>query len=233
MRRDDALFRVLAGERVHVEGFLEDYGSLGNACLSLYEATLDPRWLSEAAWIADAMVARFRSPSNGLFHDAAEGADALVVRPRDIMDNATPSGNSLAAELLARSAVLTGDEKHGEIADAVVARERGALERYPAGVGRLLTVALLRETARVEVTVVDSPEDARAALRHVHQYPYPNRVIAGGDPRHPLVAALPAMEGRLAGTGKAFVCAGAACYEPSASLDSLDRALQRAHSVIF
>ena len=48
-----ALRRVLTAGRVHVDGFLEDYGALGNACLSLYESTLESRWLTDAAWIAD------------------------------------------------------------------------------------------------------------------------------------------------------------------------------------
>ena len=230
VRREGRLFRVLAAGRVHIEGFLEDYGALGNACLSLYEATLDPRWLSETAWIADQTVARFWSPADGLFHDADADADALVLRPRDIMDNAMPSGNSLAAELLARSAVLTGSAEHAEVADAVVARERGAMERYPAGVGRLLTVALLRETPHVEVTVVGAPNQVAAMLLRAHRCPLPNRTIAGGDPENPAVAALPAMEGRLNAAGSAFVCVGSTCYEPADSPGELDAALRRAQS---
>ena len=231
MRRDGTLHRVFTAGRVHVEGFLEDYGALGNACLSLHEATLDPRWLSEASWIAEQTVARFWSPAEGIFYDAAEDAAPLLVRPRDIMDNATPSGNSLAAELMARSAVLTGASELAAIADSVLARERGALERYPLGVGRLLSVALLRETPLVEVTVVDAPERARQVLERAHRYPYPNRTITGGDPRDRAVAALPAMQERLDSAGNTFVCVGSTCFEPASSPESLDAVLKRAQSV--
>ena len=247
MRREGRLHRVLAAGSVHIDGFLEDYGALGNACLSLYEATLEPRWLSETAWLADQTVARFWSPEDGIFHDAAADAPALVLRPRDIMDNATPSGNSLAAELLARSAALTGSAEHADIADAVLARERGAMERYPAGMGALLTVALLRETPRVEVTVVGAPaaaggdaepaggaaEPAAELLLRAHRHALPNRAIAGGDPGHPRVAALPALEGRLGSAGEAFVCVGSTCYEPADSPEGLDAALRRAQSAIW
>ena len=233
VRREGRLHRVLTGGRVHIEGFLEDYGALGNACLSLYEATLDPRWLSETTWLADQTIARFWSPEGKLFHDTDADADPLVLRPRDIMDNATPSGNSLAAELLARSAVLTGSAEHAEVADAVVDRERGAMERYPAGMGRLLTVALLRETPHVEVTLVGTPGRVAEMLERTHRVPLPNRTIAGGDPGDPGVAALPAMEGRLAATGSAFVCVGSTCFEPSDSPRQLDAALRRAQSVIL
>ncbi len=233
LRREGRLHRVLTGGRVHIEGFLEDYGALGNACLSLYEATLDPRWLSETTWLADRTIARFWSPEGRLFHDTDADADPLVLRPRDIMDNATPSGNSLAAELLARSAVLTGSAEHAEVVEAVVDRERGAMERYPAGMGRLLTVALLRETPQVEVTVVGTPEAGAEMLEQAHRVPLPNRTIAGGDPGDPGVAALPAMEGRLAAAGSAFVCVGSTCFEPADSPGKLDAVLRRAQSVIL
>ena len=63
-----------------------------------------------------------------------------------------------------------------------------------------------------------------------HRHPHPNRVIAGGDPGNPDVAALPAMEGRLDRAGEAFVCFGSACLEPVTSSAALDRALKRAQS---
>ena len=77
----------------------------------------------------------FWSPAERIFHDAPADGEALLVRPRDIMDNATPSGNSLAVELLVRLSALTGSAEHRGIADAVFDRERGAMERYPAAGG--------------------------------------------------------------------------------------------------
>ena len=233
VRDGDALNRIAAAGRVHIDAFLEDFGALGNACLSLYEATLDARWLSEAAWAAGVMVDRFWSPADSLFHDAAEDAEPLLVRPRDIMDNATPSGNSLAVELLARSAALTGSSEHAEIVDAVLARERGAMERYPSAVGRLLNAALLHVTPRLECTLVGTRAEIGGMIDMAHRNPHPNRVIAGGNPRDPNVAALPAMEGRLDRAGEAFVCVGSACQEPVTTSGALDRALKRAQSDSF
>ncbi len=231
MRQGDRLMRVFAGGRVHVHGFLEDYGALGNACLTLYEATLDPRWLGDAAWLAHAVVDRFWSPAERLFHDAPADGEALLVRPRDIMDNATPSGNSLAVELLVRSAALTGSAKHCEIAEAVLARERGTMERYPSAVGRLLTAALRHETPRLEVTLVGPPARVAGMLDRAHRHPHPNRLVAGGDPGDPVITTLPAMEGRLDRPGEAFVCLGSACQEPASTPSALDAALARAQSV--
>ncbi len=230
VRRGDRLLRVFAAGRARIDGFLEDYGALGNACLSLYEATLDARWLAESAWLADAVVAHFWSPGERVFHDAPADGEALVVRPRDIMDNATPSGNSLAVELLVRLAAVTGSAGRGDVADAVFERERGAMERYPTGVGRLLTAAVRRATPRLEVTLVGSPAELSDMLVAAHRHAHPNRVVAGGDPGDAAIAALPTMEGRLDRAGQAFVCLGSACQEPASDAAALDAALARAQS---
>ena len=230
VRRGARLLRVQAAGRAHIDGFLEDYGALGNACLSLYEATLDARWLTEASWIADAAVAHFWSPAEHVFHDAPADGEVLLVRPRDIMDNATPSGNSLAVELLVRLGALTGAAGHGEIAEAVFARERGTMERYPSAVGRLLSAAVAHATPRLEVTLVGSPPELAGMLDMAHRHPHPNRMIAGGDPADPAIAALPAVEGRLDRAGEAFVCLGMTCQDPVSNPAALDAALARAQS---
>ena len=279
LRRDGRLLRVWTAGRVHVDGFLEDYAAVGNACLSLYEATLEPRWLEEGLRLADATVERFWDAAGSMFWDAPRDGEQLIVRPRDIMDNAVPSGNSLATELAARTARLVGAEEHRAVAEAVVRREAGAMERHPLGAGRLLAAALTARTAPLEIVLVGAPsarpadeatdaasaaatglplpsgaaaagagptgspparsgqpvQDAEdwsssiaAMLSVAHRHAHPNRVVAGGDPASPAVAALPAMQGRLDHSGRAYVCVGAACQEPVSSPESLAAALQRA-----
>ena len=108
------------------------------------------------------------------------------------MDNATPSGNSLAAEFLGRLGTLTGGSKHRDVAQRVVERETGALERYPQAAGRLLSAALSGATPALEVVLVGKPAQIGPMLAAAHRRPHPNRVVAGGDPDHPAVAASPA-----------------------------------------
>ena len=227
----DRLQRIFAAGRVHIDGFLEDYGSLGNACLSLYEATLDPRWLAEADRITATMVERFWSDAEGLFHDAPADEAGLLVRPRDIMDNATPSGNSLATELLARLAALTGNTRHAGLAERVLKRERGMMERYPQAAGRLLSAAIMCETPRLEIVLVGPLERVDGMHGRAHRDPHPNRIIVGGDPADPAVARLPALEERADRVGEVFVCHGNTCQEPAASTEALDTALKQAQSV--
>ena len=231
LRPGDRLFRVLSAGRVHVEAFLEDHGALGNAFLSLYEATLDSRWLEEAERMCDAMVERFWSAGEGLFHDASKEGEPLLVRPRDILDNATPSGNSLAVELLVRLDAVAGAGGRAETAERVLAREVGAMESSPQAVGRLLTAAFLFSTPRLEVALAGAGKRIDEMLAVAHRHPHPNRTIVGGDPTNPRVAALPAMEGRLDRSGRAFVCVGKACQEPADSPKGLADGLKRAGAV--
>ncbi len=248
LRRDGRLLRVWTAGRAHVEGFLEDYAAVGNACLSLHEATLEARWLEEGLRLAAATVARFWDAAGSMFWDVPRDGERLIVRPRDIMDNAAPSGNSLATELAARSARLAGNDEHQAVAEAVVLREAGAMERHPLGAGRLLAAALTARTAPLEIVLVGAlpgsappapadrpvqdaagPQDGIAAMLSVaHRHAHPNRIVAGGDPACPAVAALPAMQGRLEQSGRAFVCVGAACQEPVSSPEALASALKDA-----
>ncbi|MGI9629024.1 MAG: thioredoxin domain-containing protein, partial [Longimicrobiales bacterium] len=224
---EDRLFHVYGGGRRYIPGFLEDYGAMGNACISLFEATLDTRWIQEAEWMAGGALEQFWSESESAFYDTAVGSEPLVVRPRDIMDNATPSGNSLVVELLLRLGAVTGEERFREPAIRVLTRELGVMQRYPTAVARLGVAGILAHTPKLEVTLVGPPEDVGPLLEEAHRHFHPNRMISGGDPTDPRVRSMPALEGRTKHGGSAFVCLGSACQEPVSSAAELADQLAR------
>jgi uncharacterized protein YyaL (SSP411 family) len=217
MREGDRLRRSYKDGTARIDAFLEDYGGVGNAILSVYEATLEPRWLKEAAWITERVVDLFWDDDDGIFHDGPKDGEVLTVRARDLMDNATPSGNSLAVELLIRSAHLYGDDHHRDIANRVLDREAGLMARFPSAFGRLLG-ALDRTVADpVEIAIVGARDDSRTLeLLQAALSPYlPNRTIAGTAPGEALPHRLPVLEGRDRGTEPAaYVCERYACKAP-------------------
>src|SRR5690606_12554703 len=81
MRRGDRLLRSWRDGEAKVEAFLEDHALLLDALVELYFATFDPRWVTEARSLADLMLARFRSPDDGIFYDTPADGEQLVVRP--------------------------------------------------------------------------------------------------------------------------------------------------------
>ncbi len=182
LRPEQRLLRVWIDGHAHVDAFLEDHAALGNAMLTLHEATLDPRWLVEAERLADEVVARFWSDDAGVLHDTAADAEPLVVRPREILDTATPSGNSLAVELLARAGHLFGRDDWTEVARRVLAREAEAAGRYPTAFGRLLTQVVRMASPPVEIAILGPADDerTRALLAAAWEGVHPNRSIVGG-----------------------------------------------------
>ncbi len=143
MRREGRLLRSWKDGDARIPAFLEDYAGLGNALLSLYEACLEPRWLEEARGLADQVLELFWEEEEGLFYDSAKDGEELVIRPREAMDNATPSGNSLAVELLLRTSAIFGIDEYRQVAVRALVREAGSMARYPSAFGRLLSTLSL------------------------------------------------------------------------------------------
>ena len=100
--------------------FLDDYACLINALLSLHEASLAQKWLDQAICLADNMLARFHDPSGKGFYFTAGDHEQLIVRPKELHDSATPSGNSVAAAGLLRLARLCGRTDYWQAAEGAL-----------------------------------------------------------------------------------------------------------------
>jgi uncharacterized protein YyaL (SSP411 family) len=109
MVRDGRVLRSHKDGVSRIAGFLEDHAAVGLGALALYELTFDTRWIERARALTDAVVQWFWDDRAGAFFDTPSDHEELVTRPRDITDNATPSGSSLAVELLLRLGDLLGD----------------------------------------------------------------------------------------------------------------------------
>ena len=210
-----------------VPAFLEDYAGLGNALLSLYEGCLEPRWLLEAKAITDQMLDLFWEEGEGLFYDSARDGETLVLRPREIMDNATPSGNSLAVELLLRMSAVYGIEDYRRIAVRTLVGETEQMTRYPSAFGRLLSNLGLSLAPPLEVVLLEGSGGGGVAgfLLAVHRRYLPFRVVAGGRPRE--LPPLPLLKGREARGGKAtaYVCRDFTCSAPIHDAEALGQEL--------
>ncbi len=205
-----------ASDGVPIPALLDDTAALGNALLSLHAATLEPRWLDEALTVTEDVLERFWDDAAATVYDTAHDAEALVVRPRDSTDGATPSGPSLAAELLARAGHLSDSDRFRGVARKVVDREAEGLERFGAAFGRMLSVLDRLEADPVEVVVAGGDDDeTRALVRAAHAVFLPGGVATGRLDDRP-VPDLPVLRGRLRGDGdpRAWVCVGYTCRLP-------------------
>src|SRR5207247_10245823 len=109
---------------------LQHYADLADGLLSLDEATVDGRWLTVARALADSILDRFGDIAGGFF-DTAIDHEQLVTRPKDVQDNATPSGSSMATLVLLRLAAFTGESRYRETAERALATTTPFTVRYP------------------------------------------------------------------------------------------------------
>jgi hypothetical protein len=231
--RDGRVFRSYKNGVARLAGYLEDYAALGLAALALYELTFDDGWLERARALANAAVRWFWDESAGAFFDTASDHETLVTRPRDVTDNATPSGTSLAAELLARLADLLQDETMRRRASYVLETLAEPMSKHPAAFGHALGVADLLVRGAVELAIVGDPtaDDFRALTRAAAERYVPSLVLAGGRARKtadiPLLADRPAPGGRAT----AYVCRNYTCDAPATDAETLGSQLEAATAV--
>jgi len=225
LRQDGRLLRVWKEGAGKIPAFLEDLAGLGNALLTLHEATLEARWLDEAHGLANAALERFWDGEAGIFYDAPKDGERLILRPRDVMDNATPSGNSLAVELMIRAGRTFGEDRYLNAAERAMEAEKGAMTRFPSAFGRLLSALASHLDAPLEVVLLGSPgsPEVEPMLREVHRPFVPNKIVLGGMPA--FLPPLPLLEGRTPREGRptAYVCRNFACSPPIQDPEELAR----------
>ena len=214
MVRDGRALRVFARGEARIGGFLEDHAALGLGFLALYELTFEPRWLALARGLSAACDAQFWDDAIGAYFDTATDAQPLVTRPRDINDNAIPSGNSLAVELLQRLAALDGNAEQARRAAFVLSSLGSLMARHPLAFGHLLGAAEFEVHGAVSVAiagVAGSADFGRLARTVATRY-VPSLVLAGGEGASPAL-----LEGKhpLEGRARAFVCRGFTCDAPT------------------
>jgi uncharacterized protein YyaL (SSP411 family) len=218
-----------------IPGFLEDHAAVALGFLSLYELTFDRAWFERAREIGAQMAEWFHGAGEGddeeLF-DTARDAEPLITRPRDITDNATPSGTSLAAELRLRLAELSGDEGARRAAERTLDALAEAMARHGPAFGHLLGAADLAVHGAVEVALAGDPASAdfRALAGAVAAGYAPSLVLAGGHPEAVAAGGIALLEGKpmVAGKATAYVCRRYACQAPVTDAAALAHQLERA-----
>ncbi len=230
MRKDGRLFRSWKDGEAKVLGCLEDYAMLADALLAVYEATFELKWLKQARGLADDMLRLFWDKDQEGFFDTGVDHEQLVVRPRNLFDNAVPCGSSVAVDVLHRLAVLTGEEAYERLAVQALRPMADLMSRHPAGFGRWLAALDFHLGPAVEVALVwpGSADGLDGLLREVFGRYLPNRVVVGRQDGDSAAAGLiPLLESRSAVHGKvtAYVCRRYVCQAPTTDPELLARQL--------
>ena len=207
LRRDDGrwLRSWQADGGARVVAYAADHAALTDAFVRLAEATGQARWIDAARSTADALLDLFWDDERGGLFTTGSDAERLVARNKDLMDNATPSANSLAAVALLRLAALTGEDRYRERAEGILRLTGSLATQHPTAFGHLLAAVDLAAHGIDEVVVAGERPDL---VEVVHGRYLPGAVLAWGE-RYPS----PLWAGR--DDGRAYVCRSYACRLPA------------------
>ena len=202
--------------RVAAAGLLEDQAAMARAALALYETTGTATYLDRARGITDAADTWFGDRGGSYFSTAEDATDVPLgpeARPRTPGDNATPSGNGVIAQVLARLHHLTGGPRFRDRAEAVIRAYGGLGDSFSAAPGLLVATDMLEEMAGVVVTGPADHPLTRALLAAALAAPDPAVCVLRAPPGTALEAGHPAF-GKTSPQPAAYVCRNGTCGLP-------------------
>ncbi|MBA2631737.1 MAG: thioredoxin domain-containing protein [Chloroflexi bacterium] len=218
MRAGDRLWRTTRDGRAHTPAFCEDYLAVADGLLAAHAALGDAGSLGLARRLVEAALADFWDDDGGTFVDTSHEHDRTVAWPRGLVDNATPSANSIGADVLQRLALLTGEGTFARRARSILRAVAPALERQPSAFGRMLCAADRLLGEQIDVVVAGDPaSDEARALREAAAEPFAPDLVLTSVNEGDAHAAWPLYAGKGArdGGATAYACRGYACDEPT------------------
>jgi uncharacterized protein len=224
--------RYRQGEVAHA-GFLDDYAYLVWGLIELYEATFQVRYLEEAVNLNQRMIELFYDEGQGGFFLTGNDNEALIARPKDTYDGATPSGNSVAALNLVRLARMTGRLQLEEMADRMLRFFSPYVTQYPMGYAQFLVFLDFMIGPSQEMVIAGDLEwnSTREMIALIQQKFLPRKILLfrpEGEEGRRLSSLCPFVEGMKAVDKKptVYLCEGQACKTPLMDLASLESALK-------
>jgi len=213
MQSDGFLLRSWKDGSAKLNAYLEDYANFTDGLTELFQVSGEVKYLIEAKRLADLMIAEFWDETSGGFYFTANSHEDLLLRSKDFYDNATPSGNSVAADVLLKLARITGNAKYEQIAETILRLVSPQVRRYPNGFGRVLSTLEFYLNPTQEI-VIFGKKGNEFEIEVWKNY-LPNKVVVLAETDEN-AAIIPLLENRKAIDGKptAYVCENFVCQKP-------------------
>jgi uncharacterized protein YyaL (SSP411 family) len=206
--------------------YVDDYAFLIWGLIELYETTFKPEYLLKAVELNKEMLRLFWDDKNGGLFIYGEDGEKLIMRPKEIYDGATPSGNSVAALNLLRLARLTGEASLEDKANELLRSFSRNIKAYPRGYSFSLVSLLFSITPSQEVVIAadSKSEDLQIMLDTIRSgfRPFTVTMLYSGDTGNvkkvaPFVADYRTVDGKVT----AYVCKNFACQAPVTNIEEL------------
>ncbi|HMB02607.1 MAG TPA: thioredoxin domain-containing protein, partial [Isosphaeraceae bacterium] len=228
---DGRLLHSCKDGQARFNAYLDDYANMIDGLTRLYETTGEPRWLDAALDLVRLLRDEFADLDHGGFFYTGKSHEELIARRRDSFDNATPSGNAMAATALLRLGALTGRDDLTETGRATLRSVQFVLEQAPRAAGQSLIALdfLLAPPREFAVIAGTDRDEFRRVIEAVYARFLPHKVVAPATveqaaelvPRLPLLADRPARDGRTT----TYICERFACQAPVLGVEGIEAAI--------
>ena len=221
LQKGGFLLRTYKDGRAKLNAYLEDYANFADGLVELFQVSGEIKYLTEAKRLADLMIKEFWDADGGGFFFTGNNHEELPVRSKDFYDNATPSGNSAAVDVLLKLAKLTGDEKYERFAVTVLRIVAAQIKRYPQAFGRVLSALEFYLNPVKEIVILG--ERHNELEREVWSEYLPDKVLILAEDSQTNAELIPLLRERKKIDGKTtvYVCENFACQKPVTTAEEL------------
>lgn len=212
------LMRIYKDGKVSIAAFAEDYATLIDALICLYETGLNETYLLKAHELAEECLQKFGDPDTGLLFFTSNQQAAIINRKVDCNDDVIPSSNSIMAINLLRLSYYFDRFDFEEKARTMLASVINKIEKYPNAYSNWINLALQLEHGLTQI-ILTGPLALEWKQKLSNQYlAFANIFIATGQETIPFIKGKAIEDGNAA-----YVCKGRTCSLPIRELDTLIR----------
>ncbi len=226
LQKDGYLLRTFKDGQAKLNAYLEDYANFTDGLTELFQVSGENKYLVEAKRLADLMITEFWDEENGGFYFTANNHEELLMRSKDFYDNATPSGNSAAADVLLKLAKITGDEKYERFAVTVLRLIAPQIRRFPNAFGRVLSTLEFHLNPVKEIVILG--EKGNALEKEIWREFTPNKIVVlAEDTENEDLIPLLKERKNINEKPTAYVCENYVCQKPTTDAEDLRKELLR------
>jgi len=223
LKQNNRLLRSWRNGQAKYNAYLEDYASLILGLLALYQTDPNPTWYMNANRLAVEMIDHFSDPAGGFF-DTSDDHETLILRPKNIQDNATPSGNALAIYALFQLAAFEGRNDWRVLAEKSLAVHQNSFARFPTAYAKWLQAADFALGPTYEVALIGDRDSLQMeSMQHLLWANYRPRLVAAVSDFPPVTDSPRLLFGRsiLYNLPTAYICSGFVCQQPINQLEEM------------
>ena len=213
-KNDGGLFHNYVNGKSKVNGYLEDYATIIQASLDLYEITLNQKWIERALKLSEYVIKNFSNDESALFYFTSKKDEELITRTIEFRDNVIPSSNSIMAKNLFKLYHYFDKQEYFDLSKKMALSVTNEFEVYPSGYSNWFDLIYNLKSKFYEVAIVG--ENAIEKAAELNKKYLPNKLAIGSSTSNDL----PLLQNRfINGKTLIYVCVNKACKMPTENLD--------------